>query len=400
MEYPFYLEHARTQLVSLGSGVLPFLSGGDLPVNALPAEEEPPLVSPVRVAVSGPFGRYGNITLTTASEEFEPLRGLLEQALSGVRSYSAGDSQLFLEALGETSVYYDFLNPLPLSILAEILQGASTESLSPRRLVVAERGEGTALYLWDESGGCFWGETALPREVLEETVGRYELGGAFFAFESQNADAAAPCSLFLETPPELPQLTASVPLADTSLLLTKLGFNPNTQNRYVDGSGAEVVMESGRSLRLRSDGEIVYQSGGDPALSISSAGEIPTRLEAASEVASRLNGLLSASSGEASLYLESVRQVGGATVLKFGYQVNGIPIRFAGGKSAAQVSLTGNSVSSMSLRLRQYTAGGETALLLPLRQALAIAARKEGAELFVGYADSGDGSACAKWLSE
>lgn len=393
---------ARTQLVSLGPGGFPLLTGGDLPASALPSDEDPALVSPVRTAVSGPFGRYGSITLTTASEDFEPLRGLLQQALEGARAYTAGDVQLFLDALSGTCVYYDFLNPLPLSVLAGILQCEAEEPITPRRLLVAEREEGTALYLWDESGGCFWSETALPREVLEETVNRYEPGSAQFAFESRdpNAGALDPCSLLLDPLPELPQLTVSVPLADNSLLLTRLGFNPNTQNRYVDSSGAEVVMESGRSLRIRSDGGIVYQSGGDPALSIPASGEIPTRLEAATEVASKLNGLLAASSGDASLYLESVRQVGGATVLKFGYQVGGIPIRFADGKSAAQVSLTGTSVSSISLRVRQYAAGGEGTLMLPLRQALAIAARESGAELFVGYTDSGDGLASAKWLAE
>ena len=394
---------ARTQFNSLGTGLLPFLSGGDLPAGAPPvAQEKPVLVSPVRVAVSGPFGRYGSITLITASEDFSTLRSLLEQALAGAGTYTAGDSGLFLDALGQTSVYYDFLNPLPLSVLAGMLQGTSQEPLAPRRLLVARRGTGVALYLWNEDGACYWSETSLSPEVLEETVNRYELGNASFAFESQEPSAKAvdPCSLFLETLPELPRLTVSVPLPDTNLLLTKLGFNPNTQNRYVDGSGAEVVMEGSRSLRLRPDGGIVYQSGGDPALSIPSSGEIPTRLEAATEVSAMLDGLLSAVSKDASLYLESVRQVGGATVLNFGYQSGGVPIRFADGRNAAQVSLNGCCVSSLTLQIRQYTAGAENTLMLPLRQALAIAARNEGMELFVGYTDSGDGAADATWLAE
>ena len=54
----------------------------------------------------------------------------------------------------------------------------------------------------------------------------------------------------------------------------------------------------------------------------------------------------------------------------------------------------------MTFRIRQYTAGGNASLLLPLRQALAIAAREEGAELAVGYADGGAGTVSAKWLAE
>ena len=158
-------------------------------------------------------------------------------------------------------------------------------------------------------------------------------------------------------------------------------------------------MEGSRSLRLRPDGGIVYQSGGDPALSIPSSGEIPTRLEAATEVSAMLDGLLSAVSKDASLYLESVRQVGGATVLNFGYQSGGVPIRFDHGGSAAEVTLSGGVVTGLMLRFRQYADTGETSLLLPLRQALAIAVRQVGAELSIGYVDDG-AAASARWLAD
>ena len=393
----------QTQVNSLGIGPLSFLADSNLPAGGMPAGQTGlSMAAPVRVADSSPFGRYGSVTLTTASEEFESLRGLLEQALESARTDTAGSEQVFFEALDGTSVYYDFLTPLPLSVLAGLLRSSSEEEISVRRLLVAERGDGVSLYLWDENGGCSRRDTALTRQMLEETVNRYELGGAYFAYESADphAQAVAPCSLFLEMLPDLPALSVSVPMADTSRLLTEMGFNPNTQNRYLDAGGAEVVMESGRSLRLRSDGTVIYQSGGDPALSVAATDEIPTRLEAAAGVGILLNNLLSDSTGDALLYLESIRQVGSATVLQFGYQVGGVPVRFADGKSAAQVSLSGTSVSAMTLRIRQYSADGTNSLLLPVRQALAIAAQKKGAELFVGYADGGDGAAAAKWLSE
>lgn len=395
---------ALTQMNSLGTGFLQLFSGGDLPVSDARANGgTPALTAPVRVAVSGPFGRYGSVTLTTDSEDFAPLRGLLGQALSGGRSFAGVDSQAFLDALEGTSVYYDFLTPLPLPVLANLLQSEGEEpEHTARRLLVAERGNGVAVYLWDESARCFRCDTDLPQEMLEEAVSRYELGGAYFAFESEdpNAASAAACSLFLSQLPELPVLSASSSPADTGLLLSRLGFNPNTQNRYLDASGAEVVIERGSSLRLRSDGVIVYQSRGEAALSISAAEELPTQLEAVTQTAALLHDLLSGSAGDASLYLESVRQVGGATVLKFGYQAGGVPIRFTDGKSAAQVSLSGTRVTAITLRVRQYTATGETSLLLPLRQALAIAAREEGAELSLGYTDSGDGVVAANWLAE
>ena len=87
-------------------------------------------------------------------------------------------------------------------------------------------------------------------------------------------------------------------------------------------------------------------------------------------------------------------------VLRYGYQINGTPIRFADGGAAAEITLTGSVIYSMSLRLRTYTATSELSLLLPLPQALAIAAQHPGAELSIGYADSGASSISACWLSD
>lgn len=85
--------------------------------------------------------------------------------------------------------------------------------------------------------------------------------------------------------------------------------------------------------------------------------------------------------------------------LSFGWQINGVPIRFDRGGSAGEVTLTGGTVSMLSLRFRQYTDAGETSLLLPLRQALAIAVQREGGELSIGYVDNGV-TASAKWLAD
>ena len=135
-------------------------------------------------------------------------------------------------------------------------------------------------------------------------------------------------------------------------------------------------------------------------MEISAAGDVPTPLEAAVGASALLRQLLGDLAGEAALYLESVTQSEDTTVLRFGYHADGVPIRFSDGSGAAEVTLTGTAVTRLSLRFRQYAASGETSLLLPLRQALAIAAANhEGAELFIGYADGG-ASVSAQWMAE
>lgn len=397
---------AKTQMYNLGvssGGPLSFLAGNDLPSPAPPAVTNTALTAPVRVAVTSAYGRYASVTLTTDDEAFEPLRGLLEQALRLPLDYSISSRHAFFAALDRTSVYYDFLSSLPLSVVADLVRAEGEDMVSARRLIVAEDDDGTvSLYLWNGEDGFFHCATALTAETLEETVNRYELGNAFFAFESEdpNAQTAAPCSLFLEAPPSLPELSIAIPLSDTDRLLLALDFNPNTQFRYVDASGAEVVREGERTLRLHPDGTLVYQGGGTPALAIAPAGEPLSLLETVGAVNDLLHSLLGPTVNDAELYLEQIQQSGGSTILHFGYQAGGIPIRFTDGESAAQVTVTDGVVSAMTFRVRQYTVSGSTSLLLPLRQTLAIAAQQEGPELSIGYADSGAGTAGAAWLAD
>ena len=67
---------AATQISSLsqGSNLLNrWFSASSSPAAAAAEEEAAPLSAPVRVAVSGTYGRYGSVTLSSGSEEFIPL---------------------------------------------------------------------------------------------------------------------------------------------------------------------------------------------------------------------------------------------------------------------------------------------------------------------------------------
>ena len=361
-----------------------------------------PLSAPVQAAVTGPYGRFGSVTLTTADEDLSPLRSLLEQALGSADTGTPCGTEEFLETLKGTSVYCDFFSPLPLTVLAELMwTSGGDEAIYARRLAVAEREGRVVLYLWDGEETCLRCDTALTAEALLDTVGRYELGNAQFALNvAAQYPMLDPCSLFLEEEPELPVLSVALSVSDTDRLLTVMGFNPNTQNRYPDASGTQVIMENGRTLRIYTDGTVTYLSGGDDALSISADGEVPSLLEASQGCGSLLNTLLASSSGDAAIWLKDIRRSGTSTTLSFGYQVNGVPIRFSDGEPAAEITLSGTAVTSMTLRMRQYTAQEGNALLLPLRQALAVAARHPGTELTIGYVDNSSDIVSAQWLAE
>lgn len=366
------------------------------------------LAAPVRVAVTGDFGRYGSAVLTTADDAFtDPLGRRLLEALGSARDYAPCADSDFLRALESPSLYYDFLEPLPLSILAGLSGGGEEvsprEDLTARRLLIALQSGGVSLYLWDGGEGCFRAATAVSADSLSQVIGRYELGNASFAMDAGADSPEAgldPCSLLPAGLPSLPSFTVGNPLdASADWLLSALSFHARTRTRHTESNGTELIMDGDRTLRIRPDNTVYYQSGRESTLTVASAGDLPTLREAALGTGSLLSGLLSSVSGESRLWLQSLRRSGDTTVLRFGYHAGGVPIRFQDGGFAAEVTLTGASVTAMTLRLRQYSLSEESSLLLPLPQALAVAAASPGKELSIGYVERG-GICKASWLCD
>ena len=371
--------------------------------SAAPAAE---LAAPVRTAVTGDYGRCGGLTCTTGDPVFaDPLGRRLLEALGSARDYAPCSRGDFLRALRGPSLYYDFLEPLPLSVLAGLLGGGEDvsprEDLSARRLLIVPQEGGAVLYLWDGGENCFRASTAVSSDSLEQVISRYELGDASFAMDGGGLERELdPCSLLPAQPPQLPSFTLGDPLAGgTDWLLSALGFNPRSRTRHTESSGTELIIDGDRTLRIRPDNTIHYQSGNEPILRVKAAGDLPTAREAALGAGSLLSSLLAPVSGELQPWLQSLRRSGDVTALRFGYQLKGVPVRFQDGGFAAEITLTGSAVTALSLRFRQYNAAEEPSLLLPLPQALAVAAASPGKELSIGYVERG-GECRAYWLSD
>ena len=100
---------AQTQLYNLGSAAgARYLSGLLSPQEAAPggqSQQAFQLTAPVRVAVTGAYGRHGDIMMTTADEEFLLLGNLLGEALGSARSYVPVDQAAFLAALGLSLIH-------------------------------------------------------------------------------------------------------------------------------------------------------------------------------------------------------------------------------------------------------------------------------------------------------
>lgn len=354
--------------------------------------------TPLRLAVTGAYGRYGDLAMTTTDEDFAGPGSLLREALGSAGSFQDCRESDFRSALTAVSVYYDFENVLPLSVAAELVGAdAPPAELAVRRLVLAIGEDGVELYLTD---GILYHRcaTKVAPASLEDLVGSYQPGGAAFAFELGETALDPYTLLPTEELPEYLEFSVQDTAGSADELLSAVGFNPSTKDRYTASNGTQVIGEGERTLRIQPDGTVDYDGGADEALSISAAGQTATAGEAVLGSYQFLYRLLS--SGGA-LALQSVEPAAEDDwLLTFDYQVNGVPVRLSGGEPAAVVEIHGLQIVRFTLHPRQYLPMADTSRLLPLTQALAIARTYAGRELNICYTDTGAGTITAGWLAE
>ena len=166
---------AQLQLYNLDNSedqsYLQRLAGGLSSASPTDLREFP---APVRVVITDSYGRYGSLGLTTSSDGFSALG--LREALGSVQTLSPATMDQFRAALSGTSIYFDFLNPLPLQVLAELIGVEDTAwEQAVRCLLLSAGADGAVqLYLWDGGEAVYTSavpSTSLSLAALTESVG-------------------------------------------------------------------------------------------------------------------------------------------------------------------------------------------------------------------------------------
>ena len=388
----------ESRRLSQGNGALSSLfSAPTSPVGDTAPAEIASL--PLRFAVAGPYAAYGGLGMTTADEDFSAAGALLREALGSASRRQAASREELLSALrGGSAAYYDFLAPLPASLLGrhldcEVPQGLSTV----RRLLLSLKEDGVILYCGTEGAYSRY-ETRVSGEDLSALVNDCQLSGVSFAAQLSQAEGLDPLSLLPgDEALSVPQLSAASCTAE-STLWSLLGFNPRTNSRYAESDGTQVILEGESTLRLQPGAVVRYESSGT---GISLSGQASFTAGEAVEAGGRFLTLLlqSCGSGTGLLLREASPTLDGWRLL-FDYHAGGYPIRSGSGAAMASLTLRGTEVTELELPLRRYTVTEEASPLLPLTQALAIARRCAGAELVIGYLDGGGETLSAGWLAE
>ena len=366
------------------------------------------LTAPVRVVYTGDYTRCGTDALTMADDGFSRAGSLLGEALSSAGAMVPSTEEAFLAALEKAGIYYDFTTGLPLEILCDTL-GTSvpiSHAVFVRRALLCSGGDTASLYLLDQNGTCCVFSTALRSAVLAEFLSSLEGSDADFAFTEGDAyGGLSPFTLILCEPTQRYLLSASGSLtSDISGLLRLAEFNPHTENRYTESSGTTVVREAYGTLRITADGTVTYRSGSAEAgalYTVSTDRTVASLTESVAAAQRLASTLLQKSGGAASLYLSGVEENAKGCTVMLDYVIGGTPLRFADGSHAVSVTVEGCSITAFSLHFRSYTLTDIPALLLPIRQAAAIARKNHvGSELSAFYIDSGADSVGVSWLPD
>ena len=363
-----------------------------------PGSPAPPQ-NTARLAVSGDSGRQGRIHLTTGDDGFAGAGNLLQEALGSAGVFTASSEADFRAALERTSLYCDWTVPLPLSVSGGLLGATVADApISPRRMVLSAEEDAVTLCLTDDTTflSC---TTKVSADSLRTYIDGCQLPGVTFAWELDETATDRYTLLPTGDLPEYPRLASRPAAQPAGTLLSALGFNPNTNSRYTESNGTEVIRDGSRTLRVETDGTLVYDSGGSPVpeLTVPSGEQTATAAEAAFCSSRLLSSLLADS--EAQLCLQGAEPTDTGWLVTFAYQINGVPIRFGSGETAALAEISGTDIVRFSVCLRSYSATETPSLLLPLRQVLAVAALASPGDPNISYVDGGS-TADAAWLTD
>ena len=336
--------------------------------------------------------------LSTSDSEFTSVEGLWEDLFrEGFTTHPISFDE-FQAALSLPGIYVSFPNPIPLCILSERLGLPSTDESEVQRLLLAADGEDVLFYHCD-SQRYYFTYTELSAAELFATADVIGGSSCSFAFE-QEAPLLHPLTVLPAELPQYPVLSASSVSAVSDELLGFFGFNAHTTNRYVDSAGTEVIVESPRRLSITPNGHIRYLGSTSYApegfsLSTQSSPTLSELVDGAYHLLTQLYD-----DTDLRFYLSDAEYspAGGTCTLRFSRMVNGLPLLRGDGEAAAEFVIKDGTVVNCSFLRREYTLSDTPALLLPLRQASAIAAQYAGMEMALSYVDNGGDSSSVSWL--
>ena len=332
-------------------------------------------------------------------EAFHRFSAILGEALGSAGEPEAIDEKAFRTGLNAGCVWIDFFCEMPLDVLAQWLGSgmhSAAAQMRAQRLYLGLSDLTAQLVYQAEDGSFYRCTTAAMSDALETRINEFTGGGAHFAFEDAELRRMQPYAVMLETLPQCAGVTGASGRTAVSAeqLLQAAEMNRYLASTYTEADGTLVYIDNERSLRINPDGTVSFRTTGtesEARIADGLAGAVSyaysVALQSIGRCAQQADILLTEISGDAQR---------GYTVC-FDYCMDGIPLRLASG-NAARIVLRNGQLTEFRLTLRSYVRTEDSQLVLPMRQAAAIADAAGAAPELV-YVDSGEYVSCI-WVKE
>ncbi len=352
---------------------------------------------PILISLNTEAGRQSaQYSFDALDELYSQYGSLLAQALESGAALQSSTRAAFNRALLGQSAVFCYPGAVSPEVVGAWLNVRAPSGAAAQWYLLAAEPDGIALYLLGED--CQVLHTGLSSDALTQQLQTVIPDGSSFALEMDGAPYAAldPLSLVSASSAAVHDAAGSNPCDARfiSTLATKIGINPYGDARFVDNDGTTSFTETGLSLRVSAQGNILLQIQQEDARFQSASASASDRIEAARSLLSELTG---GQYGEARAYLQSYTEQDGEAVCTFGYYLSGIAVQAQEG--GIEIRFSGRQITRASVLCRSYSQQTQTAALLPAAQAAACLPK--GGTLRLLYAEDASGQLHAGWqLSE
>ena len=352
---------------------------------------------PILISLNTEAGRQSaQYSFDALDELYSQYGSLLAQALESGAALQSSTRAAFNRALLGQSAVFCYPGAVSPEVVGAWLNVRAPSGAAAQWYLLAAEPDGIALYLLGED--CQVLHTGLSSDALTQQLQTVIPDGSSFAIEADGAPYAAldPLSLVSASSAAVHDAAGSNPCDARfiSTLATKIGINPYGDARFVDNDGTTSFTETGLSLRVSAQGNILLQIQQEDARFQSASSSASDRIEAARSLLSELTG---GQYGEARVYLQSYTEQDGEAVCTFGYYLSGIAVQAQEG--GIEIRFSGRQITRASVLCRSYSQQTQTAALLPAAQAAACLPK--GGTLRLLYAEDASGQLHAGWqLSE
>ena len=348
---------------------------------------------PILISLNTEAGRQSaQYSFDALDELYSQYGSLLAQALESGAALQSSTRAAFNRALLGQSAVFCYPGAVSPEVVGAWLNVRAPSGAAAQWYLLAAEPDGIALYLLGED--CQVLHTGLSSDALTQQLQTVIPDGSSFAIEADGAPYAAldPLSLVSASSAAVHDAAGSNPCDARfiSTLATKIGINPYGDARFVDNDGTTSFTETGLSLRVSAQGNILLQIQQEDARFQSASASASDRIEAARSLLSELTG---GQYGEARVYLQSYTEQDGEAVCTFGYYLSGIAVQAQEG--GIEIRFSGRQITRASVLCRSYSQQTQTAALLPAAQAAACLPK--GGTLRLLYAEDAAGQLSVGW---